>query len=157
MPAVAQHLRNILARPCGVSKRTTSGFLPQKRQFASWAFCAARAVTLVLDVSFLAILFSRLRFAASQPQSAEAARLLYHIPDSIAGLFVTILPIPKRGQRHGCAVARRRARYAVPISLPKNRSETPGRDPKRRPLLHGPTGDPCPFLIYAPGRRAALR
>ena len=56
MPAEAQHLRNICALPAGVNTRTTSGFLPQKRQVDSSALSAARAVTLVLDVSFFAIL-----------------------------------------------------------------------------------------------------
>src|SRR5579884_1663693 len=52
--ADAQHLRNICAFPDGVSRRTTSGFLPQKRQVACCAFNSARAVTFVLE-SFLAI------------------------------------------------------------------------------------------------------
>jgi len=54
-PAAMQHLRIINAFPAGVNALTTSGLLPQMRHFTSRPFAAARAVTFVFDVSFLAI------------------------------------------------------------------------------------------------------
>ncbi len=55
IPAEAQHLRNICVLPDGVRTRTTSGLRPQKRQVDCSSLAAARAVTLVFDVSFLAM------------------------------------------------------------------------------------------------------
>src|SRR3954453_235171 len=77
MPAEAQHLRNICARPAGVSTRTTSGFLPQKRQIAWAALASWRAVTFVLDVfeSFFAILHLVLCFTRHDPPDGTQNQL----------------------------------------------------------------------------------